>query len=72
MILPAFPDNFFCQQRKVIRIRGCINFHENIKAFFMKGKELKMKNDFLKIYPDTVIRADEQYQEPELEDNEAA
>ena len=28
---------------------------------------VSMKNDFLKIYPDTIKRADEQYVEPEAD-----
>lgn len=33
---------------------------------------ISMKNDFLKIYPDTIEKADEQYTEPEEEADEAA
>ena len=33
---------------------------------------ISMKNDFLKIYPDTIKRSDEQYIEPEEEMDDAA
>ena len=56
-----------------VREWGTQNWDEKSAAYAEQGYiPVSMKNDFLKIYPDTVIRADEQYQEPELEDNEAA
>ncbi len=56
-----------------VREWGTQNWEEKSAEYIEKGYvPISMKNDFLKIYPDTIKRSDIQYTEPEEAEDDAA
>ncbi len=56
-----------------VREWGTQNYEEKSADYIEQGYvPVSMKNDFLKIYPDTIMRSDEQYKEAEEAEDEAA
>lgn len=52
-----------------VREWGTQNWEEKAAAYTQQGYvPISMKNDFLKIYPDSITKADVQYVEPKVEE----